>query len=472
MRPSIPSAGLLCPLLLLGGGCGWVDSTGRQEADPGRAGVTLEEALPGSAIAIDEQTAERRLPVSVGTLATAEDAYAWSTVEGAAAEARANCAGGIEDFRDDIAVATLAEACTDPEDCALAFERDAEAGEGRVEFTLRVPSLRAPVAVRRELGLEAADGTSSSALYDFCLISINEAPEANDDGLYVLRAGETLTVTADSPDSLLANDRDDLDAANRPLAIETNPVRAPNSAAAFELRSDGGFTYTARDSGILNFISDSFEYRVGDGTFTVEAIARLRVEAGNAAPVLEEDPPPLTATVGEPFAVDLSVFFSDPDGDALRFSAPGEQLPPSGAIALGLDDGVLGGTPLDEDVGDYAITIVASDAERETRAVVSLSIVAPPNRAPEYIEGTVDDVTVGVFERVRIPAPQFVDEDGDPLVYELDGELPNALTLDPETGVISGITLERGRFNGLRIRATDPDGESARSDRFTILVTR
>ena len=463
----------LLAVLALPLGCEWVDSTGRQSGEArSEVRVVLDDAAPGGAIVIEERT-DARVTARVDALAESADALAWG--ESSLEEGALDSCAALEDFRADIAAGSFAEACTDAADCRFVFEREeAEEGEnetGTVAFTLRVPSLRAPVGVRRELGIVTADGIAAASVYDFCLISINEAPEAVDDGLYTLVEGETLVVEGGSSDSLLANDVDDDDAANEALSVDPEPLRAPSSASEFELGTDGGFRYTAAERGIVNFINDSFDYRVSDGTHpSNRATVRLRIEASNRAPRLEDELPALEARVGESFEEDLSVYFVDPDGDALAFSADGEDLPPSGSMALTVD-GLLFGTPLDEDVGEYDVRIVASDGVRETDARLSLEVAPAPNRAPQYVAGSLPSVLL--VRRGSPIAPrtaEFVDLDGDPLVYELLGDAPPGIDVDADSGELSGRPTERGVYGGLRVRASDPDGASATSDPFTIRV--
>jgi len=68
--------------------------------------------------------------------------------------------------------------------------------------------------------------------------------------------------------------------------------------------------------------------------------------------------------------------------------------------------------------------------------------------------------------------PQFTDEDGDRLTYSMAGSeiLPEGVSINPDTGVISGIPLEPGIFRRLRVRATDPSGESVVSTPFRLTV--
>ena len=238
-------------------GCGWVDSTGRQ-ADDGPlpipvVTVRLVQVAPGEALPLNEGSAAR-LDLS-GTV-RAGDVYAWSDAP-LAAGALDSCSQ-VPGFRAELAAATLAEACTDADACAFEFVRDpaaggdggdgAEEGDGSVAppgdedeavtFTAAAPTLRAPIGLRHELTVTTADGRSGTSAYDFCLIAINEAPDAVDDGPFVVVEGTTLVVGADDDENLLANDTDDDDVGNEPLRIDVAaPVRAPSASDAFELRA-------------------------------------------------------------------------------------------------------------------------------------------------------------------------------------------------------------------------------------------
>ena len=476
----VRTSALISSLALALVGCDWVDSTGRQSGDGVRETVRLDDIPPGGAVPLDEDSVTPLEASGVGV----GDAFDWS--DDSLEEGSLDSCGSLEDFRTDIAASSFDEACTDPDDCSFTLERAPEGDEGdgeppdpegaetdaTVVFSVRVPSLKAPVGVRRTLTVTTSAGERITNAYDFCLISINVAPDANDDGPYVVRAGETLTVSGDGAQSLLANDTDDEDAANQPLSIDPVSPRPPTSSSAFSLGSDGGFVYTARADGILNFVNDSFDYVVSDGSSTSEASVSVRIEAGNGAPVAHGRPPlpaTLEATVGEPFEIDLAGFFDDPDGDPLIFLASGDGLPPSGTLTLSAS-GVLAGTPIGGDVGDYALTVVVSDGERETSELVELTVSPAPNAAPEYTEGTVTDVLALAGRSIAPQTPLFVDPDGDPLAFELDGIAPEGIVVDADTGTLRGRPLERGLFRDLSIVATDPAGESARSETFSIRV--
>lgn len=493
-----PGLSLAAAALLLGA-CDWVDATGRQPGDDaaGAVPVMLDQIAPGEALVLNEGSSAR---LDLSGSARAGDVYAWSE-EPLAAGALDSCAG-VPGFRPALAAASLAEACATDADCRFAFERDPSAPDGAgddtddgesigeeaddaaegggtdglepaeeaLAFVVAVPTLRASIGLRHRLSVTTADGTVGSSTYDFCLVAINEAPEALDDGPFVVMEGTTLVVGPDDPNNLLANDTDDDDVGNAPLRVETVPVRAPSAGDAFELGADGGFSYTFAELGIRGTIVDSFEYVVTDGlSSSAPATVRLTIVPRDLPPVLARPIEPLEARVGERFLADLSAGFSDPEGGVLSFALVGEPLPPSGSLSLD-EDGVLSGVPVAADVGDYTLDVVASDGLRETTASVTLSIVEPPNAPPVYVAGSIGDI---VLVRNRFMTPRtagFVDPEDEPLTFELVGELPRGLRFDAATGTLSGRPTQFGDFTGLRIVASDPRGASASSVGFAIQV--
>ena len=108
--------------------------------------------------------------------------------------------------------------------------------------------------------------------------------------------------------------------------------------------------------------SDSF-------TLTVGAAA-----PGNQAPVVATPIGNQTVTEGDSINVNVASNFSDPDGDALTFSATG--LPASIAIDAA---GVITGTPVAADVGTHSITVTATDP---SLAAASDSFSVTVNAAP------------------------------------------------------------------------------------------
>ena len=196
----------------------------------------------------------------------------------------------------------------------------------------------------------------------------------------------------------------------------------------------------------------------------------------NQAPEQLDDIPLLLAPIGEIFVENLSLYFSDPEEGDLSFSfADEEGLPATSGISL-LENGVLSGTPALSDVGTYPLRLVVSDGGREVESLFTLEIFEPSdgegNTAPEYIEDTVFDQILFLGAPIRSVTPEFEDADDDVLEFSIvgTGELPDGVTIDSDTGVVSGRPLSRTWVRDLHILATDPHGATAVSDSFYIRV--
>jgi hypothetical protein len=461
-----PLLALVCPLIVA---CGWVDSTGSQVLVP-RTEVFLDDSPVGFTLVVDEMS-QVRIAASRGSAAVDEKTYHWSSSpleEGALA----TCAG-LGGFSSEFAAQNLDAACTHSSSCSISFERTTRT-DGVAEFLLNAPELDASIGMRFELTVQDSSGIVDTPEYDFCFVAINEAPDANDD-TFVIREGIREVFSVDEK-NLLSNDSDDSDVSNMGLRILTEPTIAPMFASEFELGDDGSFTYKFNREGILSDQIDTFEYALTDGVFTSKARVTLRIVASNQAPELVDDIPLLSASVGEDFVENLSLYFVDPEEGDLSFSFTDDGgLSARSGLELS-SEGVLSGTPALNDVGSYQLQLLVSDGGREIEYHFALEVAelseAESNTAPKYLDDSVFDQILFLGAPIRSVRPEFEDADGDDLVYTIfdDEDLPNGVTLDPNTGVVSGRPLSRTWVRDIRVEATDPFGASAVSDSFYIRV--
>lgn len=211
---------------------------------------------------------------------------------------------------------------------------------------------------------------------------------------------------------------------------------------------------------------DGLSARSDPFTLTVLELA----PAPNLAPEYEGQIGDQEITLGESI-VPIEGVFSDPDGDALSYSIVGTL--PSG-LSLSAS-GVITGEPTEigqspnlriraTDPGDL---FVDSDGFR-----ITVTAVPQINRAPVF-SGSIAGLQILEENEDMSPiSGQFSDPDGDVLVYSVTGTLPTGIAINQVTGEISGTPTERGRFRGIRIVATDPDGLEATSNAFVIRVDR
>ena len=183
---------------------------------------------------------------------------------------------------------------------------------------------------------------------------------------------------------------------------------------------------------------------------------------------VNDEPIAMPATPGQPAlpaqsnfdgaSVDVSDVFSDNDGDPLTFTATG--LPAGLTIdpVTGIISGILpSGASAD---GPYTVVVTATDPSGES---VSTEFVwTVENIAPEVVT-TLPNVSFDDGSGVSLlTASNFVDPDGDSLIFTASN-LPEGLTIDPETGLISGTldgsASQEGPYD-ITVTATDTQGAS------------
>ncbi|TXH27219.1 MAG: tandem-95 repeat protein, partial [Elusimicrobia bacterium] len=192
----------------------------------------------------------------------------------------------------------------------------------------------------------------------------------------------------------------------------------------------------------------------------------------NTPPVAHTLPSDQVANVGQPFRLDLSTAFADPDaGDVLIplvTLADGAPLP--SWLQFDPVSWTLGGTPGAGDTGALDLRLTASDSGGATLATTLALAVRNPNDTSPALHAPLPDLALrqGEVLSFTVPAESFIDPDpGDRLsltATRADGQrLPGWLTFDPLTRTLSGTPgfADVGAVD-LAITATDTRGRSAR----------
>jgi VCBS repeat-containing protein len=194
------------------------------------------------------------------------------------------------------------------------------------------------------------------------------------------------------------------------------------------LNGDGTFTYTpaANYKG-----ADSFTYKVNDGTADSNIVTvTLNVTPVNDAPVAGN----VLTTTAEDTPLTGTLTASDVDGDALVFSKASN--PAHGTVTISAA-GVYIYTPASNYVGGDSFTYTASDGHGGTATrTVSIDVTAV-NDAP--VIGVIVPPVSQDGSHVSLHVAAFVsDTDGDGLTFSATG-LPPGVSIDPHTGLISGL---------------------------------
>ena len=212
-----------------------------------------------------------------------------------------------------------------------------------------------------------------------------------------------------------------------------------------------------------------------DGEDSANASFLIDVSNTNDGPVVTSKVLNQTATEDSVFSLEVADNFADEDlGDELSYTATlenGSPLPDW--LKLNTATGEFTGTPDNGDVGQIAITVVASDGEAEASDTFSLA-VENTNDGPTVVSQIGNTTTDEDSVFALSTASHFEDiDEGDTLSFSAtleNGEpLPEWLSIDSETGALTG-TPRNDNVRDLRIRIEASDGDASASQAFTLTV--
>lgn len=175
----------------------------------------------------------------------------------------------------------------------------------------------------------------------------------------------------------------------------------------------------------------------------------------NRPPVASGSIPAQTMTAGESVAVSVGGLFSDPDGDALTFTAISSNA--------GVASVALSGTDLTITAvaaGSTTVTVTARDPSGLSIAASGNVTVMEPNRAPVPVVPVAPALTAIVGDTLNVDvSPFFSDPDGDALTYSATSANASVATVTVAGSVVSAAAVGAGSTT-LTVTATDPDGLS------------
>ncbi|MYB97143.1 MAG: hypothetical protein F4X60_01105 [Gemmatimonadetes bacterium] len=292
----------------------------------------------------------------------------------------------------------------------------------------------------------------------------------------------TITLTARDPDRLTATQQVGVTVrlANRaPRPVRRIPTQrlAPgrtatiNASRYFDDPDDDPLTYSASssNSGVARVSVSGSAVRIravatGSATITVTARdpsgltatqrAAVRVQA-NRAPEPAGTIPALELAPAETATVDASEYFTDPDGDALAYTAESSN---SSVATASVSGSTVTITAVAD--GSATITVTAQDPGGLTATQETGVTVTEGNRAPRPV-GSIPPVTLDPGGTTDIDASgYFTDPDGDALTYSAASSSPGVATASVVGSVVTVGAVGAGTA-AVAVAAQDPGGLTA-----------
>ena len=193
------------------------------------------------------------------------------------------------------------------------------------------------------------------------------------------------------------------------------------------------------------------------------AVAVVLAIAWAAAPAAAQDPrapeavgsiSAQTTAAGQSASIDLTPYFSDPDGDALAYAATVSNVAIATVSVSGNILTIAGVAP-----GDAVVTVFASDPGGLSATQRAEVTVAAPNRAPEPV-GTIPSQTLARGQWVSISVSSyFRDPEGETLSFAATTSNAAAASVAVAEDIVTVTHVGTGTAI-VNVVARDPDGLS------------
>ena len=205
---------------------------------------------------------------------------------------------------------------------------------------------------------------------------------------------------------------------------------------------------SVRTVGILVTAAVGLVAACGDGTTDPQT-----PDAVNRPPTGSGTVPAQTVQVGETATVDLSDYFSDPDGDALTYAAQTSNGSVATVSVSGSNAAVAG-------VAKGEATITATATDSGGLSAQQSFAVRVPNRTPEPV-GQIANLDLSTGDTTRIDVSDyFSDPDGDALTYGAATSDEGVATTAVEGDTVTVVAVSDGAVS-VTVTASDPEGLSA-----------
>ena len=412
------------------------------------------------------------------------DELAYTVVASDAALATAEVSGSV------VSVTALARGSV----TVTVTATDTEGAAATQDFAVMVPN-RVPVAVGTipaqtvevghevslEMGPFFTDPDGDALVYavapDNAVVAEGTAGELAVTVAALAKGNATMTVTATDIEGASATQSFSVMVPNRPPAV-AGEIPAQTVEVGEERSLELGSYFTDPDGDPLSYEVEAIDATVveaaadegvvvltamtrGETTVTITAADNegltatqtFSVTVPNRAPVAEGTVEARMIEVGEEETVDMTPYFSDPDGDELTYAA----VTSDGALATAEVSASLV-TVIAVARGSVTVTVTATDTEGAS-ATQNFDVTVP-NQPPVAV-GTIPAQTVEVGGEVALEmGPFFSDPDGDALAYEVTTDNPAVAEVSVGELGVAVTALAKGNAT-MTVTATDIDGLTA-----------
>ena len=302
----------------------------------------------------------------------------------------------------------------------------------------------------------------------------------------VAKGTKPVTVTATDPGGLTAAQSFLVTVPNQPPLPEAS-VAAQTVAVGDTAQVDVVPLFMDPDGDALTYSATSTDPSVAvaaivDRTLKVTAVAKglamvtvtatdtegltaeqsFSVMVPNRPPLVADPIPARTVVVGDALTLDLTPFFTDPDGDALVYAAV---VADDGVAAVIVTGSSMTVTAVGK--GETNVTVTTTDGEG--LAVTQDFAVTVPNQAPLAV-GSIPAQTLAVDSAAWLGIARFFeDPDGDALVYAITSSDTMVARVELRAAVVVKVSAVAKGEATITVTATDTDGLVTTQD-FTVTV--
>lgn len=255
-----------------------------------------------------------------------------------------------------------------------------------------------------------------------------------------MTAGESATVSVGGVFSDPDGDALTLTAISSNAGVASVALSGTNLTVTAVAAGSATVTVTARDPAGLSVAAS--------GNVTVMEPNRAPVPAVPVAPAQ-------TAIVGDTLNVDVSPFFTDPDGDALTYSATSANASVATVTVAG---SVVSAAAVG--AGSTTLTVTATDPDGLSGSL-SVPVTVEPNRPPETTQDSLRALSIQERNTEAVNVAQyFTDPNGQALTYtaESDDAAVATVSVSGSTMMVTAVAIGTATVT---VTATDPYGLTA-----------